>query len=68
MQQFQMRLKYLSAAFNSEEIILILGKIVPTYYHNREIYCRVDAKNVDSDVKGNPNVPIQQQAEHVYAS
>ncbi|HWR09191.1 nucleoside-diphosphate sugar epimerase/dehydratase [Sporomusa sp.] len=64
MQQFQMGLGYLSTA-HSEEIISILGKIVPTYYQAREKYCGADTKNVKLDPN---NFSAQHKAEHIYAS
>ncbi|SMC39260.1 nucleoside-diphosphate sugar epimerase/dehydratase [Sporomusa malonica] len=68
-QQFQMGLEDLRRASSSEEIISILGKLVPSYYKAREKYCDVCINTAKSDVKVDPTgVPVQQQAEHTFAS
>lgn len=67
MQRLQLELECLRATSNSEEVISILAKIIPTYHKSREKYCGVELKNVKSDVKSQPD-GISVQAEQVYAS
>ncbi|HWR45846.1 nucleoside-diphosphate sugar epimerase/dehydratase [Sporomusa sp.] len=69
MQQFQLGLGYLRAALHSEEIIFNLTTLVPTYLHSRERNCVGNTKKANFDVKGELNgVPVQHQAEQIYAS
>ncbi len=61
-QQLQNGLECLKIAFDSEEIISILVKIVPAYSNARDKYCEVEMKNAKGDLKVEQN-----QAENVYA-
>lgn len=71
LQQFQMNLEHLkAAAFNAEQIISILGEIVPTYYQAREQYCGVSNKGVQrGEAEGEPHkTSLRNQSKQVYAS